>query len=110
LAPSATLADVLVVLVGTALLALFAWCWAGRSRGARWWATRRFGPQLVLGVVPGLGLIVVSGGVLTLAGTAAALPLTPLFLVGAVLELAGIFDLLPRRWGPAWYRGRARSG
>lgn len=109
MARSATLADVLVVLIGAGLLALFAWCWLGRARSARWWATRRFGPQLVLGVIPGLGLIVVAAGVLTLAGTGAALPLTPLFLAGAVLELAGIFDLLPHWWGPAWYRSRPRG-
>jgi hypothetical protein len=108
-----TPANVLVVLIGAGLLALFAWSWAGRSRSARWWVGRPFGAQLVLALVPGLGLIVLSAGVLTVAGTSAALLVALPFLLGAVLELAGIFDVVPRWWGPAWYRrlppGRRRE-
>jgi hypothetical protein len=104
LPPSVTPANVLVAVVGPGLLTLSAWCWAGRSRGARWWAGRPFGPQLMLGVVPGLGLIALSVGVVTLAGTSVALVVVLPFLFGALLELAGMLDVLPRWWGPGWYR------
>ena len=94
----------LVTLAGAALLALAAWGWAGRTHRARWWVGRPFGPQLVLGVTPGLGLILLGAGILALAGTFAALLVALPVLLGAVLELAGMFDLLPRWWGPRWYR------
>jgi len=99
----------LVALAGAGLLALTAWAWAGRSARARWWAGRTFGPQLALGVAPGLGLLLVGAGVLTAGGAPAALPVAPLLLAGAVLELAGIFALLPGWWGPRWYRQRRRG-
>jgi hypothetical protein len=99
-------AYVLVTAMGVALLALAAWAWAGRSARARWWAGRTFGPQLALGVVPGLGLILLGVGVLTLAGPAVALLVALPVLAGLVLEVAGMFAVLPRWWGPRWYRSR----
>jgi hypothetical protein len=90
-----------------ALLVVTAWAWAGRSARARWWSSRAFGPQLALGVVPGLGLILLGVGVLTLAGTGVAVLVALPVLVGLVLELAGMFALLPRWWGPRWYRRRS---
>jgi hypothetical protein len=103
-AGSLTAANALVVLIGAGLVALFLWAWAGRSFAARWWVGRPFGPRLVLAVIPGLGLLVLCGGVLALAGTAAAPFVAVPFLLGAVLELAGLLDVLPGLWAPAWYR------
>lgn len=88
------------------LLALSAWSWAGRSRRARWWVGRLFMDQIVLGVAPGLGLMVgsvVLGGLFGMSELVALLVTAPV-LLGLVLELAGIFALLPRWWGPRWYR------
>jgi hypothetical protein len=92
------------VLGAAALLALTAWCWAGRSPRARWWVGRQLGTQLVLAVAPGLGLLILGGGLLALFGTSAALLVAPLMLAGLVLELAGMLALLPGWWGPGWYR------
>jgi hypothetical protein len=99
----------LVVLIGVCLLAVSVWGWAGRSRMARWWVGRPFGPQLVLGLLPGLGLLVLGGGLLALAGTAVALAVALPMLLGAVLELAGMSSLLPGWWGPKWYRQLPRD-
>jgi lysylphosphatidylglycerol synthetase-like protein (DUF2156 family) len=96
-------AHVLVALLGAGILALATWAWAGRSRRARWWVGRPWGPELVLAVLPGLGLLVLGGGLLSLLGTAAALLLVPM-LLGAVLALMGMLMLVPRWWGPRWYR------
>jgi hypothetical protein len=100
-------ANVLIVLLGAALLALSAWCWAGRSSGARWWSGRPFGARLMLGLVPGLGLLVCTVGLgvlFGLSGPLASVLLAVPFLIGLLLELAGMFALIPRWWGPGWYR------
>ena len=96
----------MIVAAGGGLLGAAAWAWAGRSPGARWWVGRRLATQLMLAVVPGLGLILVGVGGLALVGTGVALLVAPPVLLGLVLELAGIFALLPRWWGPRWYRRR----
>jgi hypothetical protein len=104
--------SVLVALAGAVLVALSAWGWAGRSRRARWWVGRAFGPQLALGLMPGLGLLVLSVGVLAMGGTSLAPAVALPALLGVVLELAGILDVLPGWWGPRWYRqlpGRRRA-
>jgi len=97
------------VLAAAALLALTAWCWAGRSPRARWWVGRQLGAQLVLAAAPGLGLLILGGGLLALFGTSVALLIAPLMLIGLVLELAGMLALLPGWWGPAWYRRLPRG-
>jgi hypothetical protein len=102
-----------VVLLGAALLALSGWSWAGRSSGARWWVGRPFRTRLMLAVVPGLGLLIFTVGLgvlFRLSGPAASLLMAVPILVGVVLELAGIFALLPRWWGPAWYRRSPAGG
>ena len=106
MAHSVTLSDVLILMLGAGLLALSGWAWAGRSRRARFWVGRPNFDQLMLAVLPGLGLLIVGIEVGKLIGTSGAnslLLLLPI-LLGAVLELAGMLDLLPRWWGPAWYR------
>ncbi|HEU0286394.1 MAG TPA: hypothetical protein VFR22_05060 [Nocardioidaceae bacterium] len=99
-----TVPHVLVVAIGMVLLALSIWAWRGRSRRSRWWVGSPYGGQVMLGLVPGLGLIILSMGLLTLIGpwftAVAGLPI----LFGAALVLAVIFARLPRWWGPGWYR------
>src|SRR5438874_2644900 len=56
----------MIVAAGGGLLGAAAWAWAGRSPGARWWVGRRLATQLMLAVVPGLGLILVGVGGLAL--------------------------------------------
>jgi hypothetical protein len=97
-------ANLVILLIGAGLLAVSAWGWAGRSRQARWWVGRPFGPQLALGVAPGLGLIVFGVGLLTIFGPELTLVVAPPVLLGVVLELAGMFSLIPRWWSPRWYR------
>jgi hypothetical protein len=93
-----------VVAIGAALLGLAIWAWRGRTRRSRWWVRSPGGAQVMLGLVPGLGLIILGVGLLTLIGpwfvAVIGLPL----LFGAVLEFAVIFAQLPRWWGPRWYR------
>ncbi len=65
---------------------------------------RPLGAQMMLGVAPGLALIVLPMGILTITGPSLAPLLVPLVLFGFLLDLAGMFSLLPRWWGPRWYR------
>lgn len=70
----------------------------------------------MLDVAPGLGLLASGGGLLTvaesvsqtLAGFTALLVALPM-LVGFVLVLAGIVGVLPKWWGPKWYRDKTRN-
>ncbi|MBJ7610074.1 MAG: hypothetical protein JF887_11690 [Candidatus Dormibacteraeota bacterium] len=101
------LTDAELLLIPAVLLVVSAWSWAGRSRRARWWVGRPFMDQLVLGVAPGVALVtgtvvlgMLFGGTSDLMAVLVVLPI----LVGIVLILAGIFALLPRWWGPRWYR------
>jgi hypothetical protein len=89
---------------GAALVALSGWMWSGRSPRARWWAGRPFGPRLALGLLPGLGLVLLSAGALTAAGAPATPLAAPAMLLGLVLVLAGAAPLLPGWLGPGWYR------
>jgi hypothetical protein len=99
-----TASHVGVVFIGAALIALAVWAWRGPSRRSRWWVRSPFGDQVMLGVVPGIGLIVFCVGLLTVTGPW----LTPLIvlpvLFGAALECSVIFARLPRWWGPRWFR------
>jgi hypothetical protein len=98
-----------VVAIGAGLLLLSVWAWRGRSRRSRWWVRSPFGGQVMLGLVPGLGLIILGAGLLTLVGpwftAVVALPV----LFGAALEFAVIFARLPHWWGPRWYRRLSES-
>lgn len=89
-------------MAGVAALALTGWSWAGRSPGARWWFHRQGYHSLVLGALPGMGLLLVVGAVVGLAGGRAVGLLVPLFLVGVVIVFVGIAR--PPWWGPRWFR------
>jgi hypothetical protein len=99
-----TAPHVTVVLIGAALLALSVWAWRGRSPRSRWWVRSPFGDQVMLGVVPGIGLIVFCVGVLTATGPWMTLLIALPVLFGAALEFSVIFARLPRWWGPRWFR------
>lgn len=87
------------------------WCWRGTSTRARVWATRGFLAEvLVLGVFPGTGMMFISiasaGLADNFAGVAAVLGL--LFFAGLFILAIGTF-ILPRWWGPGWYRAKRAS-
>ncbi len=95
------------LVVGLACCTLAAWSWLGRTPRARWWFGRSGYYSLVLGALPGFGLLLVVGGLYRLLGSGAKPFLVPFFLIGAGVTFIGIVH--PRWWGPGWFR-RARSG
>ncbi len=95
------------LVVGLAAVSLAAWSWLGRTPAARWWYGRSGFYPLVLGVLPGFGLLLVVAGLYRLLGGDADALLVPLFVVGAATTFIGVAH--PRWWGPGWYR-RALSG
>jgi hypothetical protein len=99
-----TASHVVVVIIGAALLGLAIWAWLGRTRRSRWWVRSPYGDQVMLGVVPGIGLIVFCVGLLTLTGPWITLLIALPVLFGAALEFSVIFARLPRWWGPKWFR------
>jgi hypothetical protein len=94
-----------VAIAGAVMLAYVGWCWAGRTAAARAWARVPARDLLVLGLFPGLGLVLLASGI------AAALPeslvgwAAPLILAGFLLFALGMVYLVarPRWWGPRWY-------
>lgn len=91
-----------ILLLGGALVGLALWSWLGRSRAARWWVRTWEGDSLVLGILPGtglvlfgLGLVAVFDGALQTVGSLLWLCGFPVFLIGFIT---------PSWWGPAWYR------
>jgi hypothetical protein len=95
------------LLVGLLACAVAAWSWLGRTPAARWWFGRSGYYPLVLGALPGFGLLLVVGGLYRLLSSGANVFLMPFFLAGVVVTFVGI--LHPRWWGPGWFR-RAPSG
>ncbi|ADD40692.1 hypothetical protein [Stackebrandtia nassauensis] len=102
--------------IGVAILWGVGWSWLGRTERSRWWVDTLSGRQVVLGIAPGLGGLVTSGGILAIVKTAAA----PLFdmtalllalpmLASILVELAGIVGFLPKWWGPKWYREKIKT-
>lgn len=108
--PARTLNDLLVlwggVLGGAGMLAVSIWSWAGRSEWARRWAHQTWGPEMRLGVMPGLGLMVLPASLGTLFDVAGCLGglMALVILFGLIVGSAGALHLLPRWWGPRWYR------
>lgn len=82
-----------------AVLALTGWSWAGRSPSARWWFHRQGYHSLVLGALPGMGLLLVVGAIVGLTGGRATGLLTPMFLIGVAIVFVGIAH--PRGGVPA---------
>ena len=99
-------AGIALVVGGLAILALAAWSWAGRTRGARWWAGTGGSPVIAIGILPFFGLLLVAAGVHRLGGETLS-PLTSvLVLLGFVLLVLGMFQ--PRFVMPRWYTDKER--
>jgi len=101
------LAGWLWLAVGVVACAVAVWSWLGRTPRARWWFGRSGYYPLVLGALPGFGLLLVAAGLYRLLGSGAEVFLMPLFVVGAAVTFIGIIH--PHWWGPGWFR-RAPSG
>jgi hypothetical protein len=91
-----------IPLLGGALLTFAAWGWLGRSHASRWWVRSWEGDSLILGVLPGMGLVLFGLGLVAVFNG-------PLQTIGSLLWLAGfpvfvLGFLTPRWWGPGWYR------
>jgi len=95
--------DLWIPLLGGVLLVLSIWGWLGRTRASRWWVRTWEGDSLVLGVLPGMGLVLFGLGIFAVVDNAL------LETIGSFVWLAGfpvflLGFLTPRWWGPAWYR------
>jgi hypothetical protein len=91
-------------LVGAGMLLYVWWCWSGRYRR---WATRVFGDQMVLWLLPGMGVILIAFGVRLLTDGPVS---TVLLVVGVAVCFLGFIAVglealgfQPRWWGPRWY-------
>jgi len=92
-----------IPLLGGALLAFSAWGWLGRTAASRWWVRTWEGDSLVLGVLPGMGLLLFGLGIVAVFDNALLQTMGSfLWLAGFPVFLLGF--LTPRWWGPAWYR------
>lgn len=88
---------------GVLLLVIFTWSWRGTSPRARWWHRDNHGSDsMAMGVIPGTGLILVGVAALRSLPDAVAAVALVLITVGAVVVVIGA--LIPRLWGPRWYR------
>lgn len=92
---------VLVTLVWVPILAYVGWCWAGRSRRARAWAGQPTQHPLVLGVFPGMGLMLFSLWLVAAFGDGASPVSAPFFLASVLVFLFAFYT--PRWWGPRWF-------
>lgn len=106
---------ILITVGGALILAAVVWSWRGRTEAARWWVDTISTRQLMLAVAPGFGIMTFGGGALLAARATSdelydlgALVLGPPMLVAVVLVLLGILGLLPKWWGPRWYREKVR--
>ena len=95
------------LVLGIGLCGVAAWSWLGRTPRARWWFKRSGYYPLVLGALPGFGILLLVGGLYRLLGSDSEGYLAPLFVVGAAVLLIGVVH--PRWWGPGWFR-RAPDG
>lgn len=96
------------LVAGIVALALAAWSWAGRSPRARWWYRSEGYYPLVLGALPGMGLLLVVGFAYRLTGRSELGVLAPFFFVGLAVIVLGIVH--PSWWGPGWFRASPESG
>lgn len=63
---------------------------------------------MVLGALPGLGLLLVVGGLNRILGDSSEPFLVPIFLAGAAILFIGVVH--PRWWGPRWFRQAPGDG
>lgn len=102
--PLTSFESVLATVGGAAIVIYAVRCWSGRNRK---WARRQWSPELVLGVLPFFGPIMLGAGLYGLLGkpvgevlgvglTTVAFVLAPPCLIYLVFH--------PRWWGPRWFR------
>lgn len=91
------------VVGGVLLLMLFVWSWRGKTSGARWWYKDLHGSDsMAMGVFPGAGIVLI--GVAGLRALPDAVSGVPIFII-VVGALGGIIGaVVPRLWGPRWYK------
>lgn len=92
-----------LLLGGVLLLVLFGWSWRGATGRARWWHHDARGSDgMAMGVVPGGGVVLVGVAILRVMPEAARSIPVALIVAGAVVIVVG--SVVPRLWGPRWYR------
>lgn len=88
---------------GVLLLAIFGWSWRGATSRARWWHKDTHGSDsMAMGVIPGAGVVLVGVAALRTLPDAVAGIAIVLIVAGGIVIVAG--SLVPRLWGPRWYR------
>jgi hypothetical protein len=101
----------LYIVFGVLLLLIVTWSWSGATVGSRWWVKNignkrgsGFHP-LVLGFLPGLGMLSIAGGIYHLVSHNSPWMVLAyiLFIAGTLIFFGGIF-FHPRWWGPRWFR------
>jgi hypothetical protein len=95
--------DALVLIaLGTAMLAVAAMCWTGRWRA---WSRIAMLPAVPIALLPGVGLCLLFGGIGVLVGGAAG---DVLLAIGIAASVAGFVLAVwgPRWYGPRWFRER----
>src|SRR3978361_48037 len=95
------------LVLGVAACAVAAWCWLGRTPRARWWFKRSGYYPLVLGALPGFGILLIVGGLYRLLGSGSEAYLAVFFVIGAAVLFIG--GVPPGGWGPGWFRRAAPS-
>lgn len=100
---SEALLTVALFVGGLLLLALFVWSWRGTTPRARWWhKDARGSDSMAMGFFPGAGVVLVAAAAYRVLPDALS-PLAVFVMVAGVLGgLVGA--LVPRLWGPQWYR------
>ncbi|MGH3448574.1 MAG: hypothetical protein ACRDQA_19790 [Nocardioidaceae bacterium] len=92
---------------GAAMLVLFVWSWIGRSRAARWWAKKDLSPNIAMGILPGVGLLLASVGTYYVFGENVIAITTWTGLLGLPIGLVGF--CFPQLWAPKWFKQRRRE-
>ena len=98
-----TLVTLVMAVGGVLLLVIFTWSWRGASPRARWWHRDNHGSDsMAMGVIPGTGLILVGVAALRTLPDAVSGVALALITVGGIVVVIGA--VVPRLWGPRWYR------
>lgn len=99
--------DALAVAAGTIMLVVFVWSWLGRGAGARWWAKPDMTPAIVMGILPGVGLLLFAVGCSRAFGSPVSELAAPFVLLGLVAGVVGFW--FPRLWAPRWFKAMHRQ-